>query len=260
MSRTFTKLFSSITESTIWCEPDRTRLVWICMLAMADKNGRVWASVPGLANRARVPLVDAEIALAAFLAPDPYSRTPDNEGRRIEPIDGGWRLLNHEKYRSIRDDESIKESKRNYINARRAAERGVEQCRTPSNSVEPGRANAEADTDAEAIVKEEKKTTRKRAVAAAPFPLPDWINKDHWDAWHSCGKRKNATNAQKQMAVDKLDAWRQEGIDHNLALENAAIGGWQGLFKPDVAKSRAGPPAHKYAGAHNAIFDGVFDD
>lgn len=259
MSRTFTKLFSSITESTIWCEPDRTRLVWICMLAMADKNGRVWASVPGLANRARVPLVDAEIALAAFLAPDPYSRTPDNEGRRIEPIDGGWRLLNHEKYRAIRDDESIKESKRNYINARRAAERGVEQCRTPSNAVEPGRANAEADTEAEAITKEEKKTTRKRAVAAAPFPLPDWINKDHWDAWHSCGKRKNATNAQKQMAVDKLDAWRQEGIDHNLALENAAIGGWQGLFKPDVFKAK-GPPAHKYAGAHNAIFDGVFDD
>lgn len=104
-------------------------------------------------------------------------------------------------------------------------------------------------------VKEEK-TPRKRGV---PFPLPDWINREHWDAWHSCGKRKNATNAQKQMAVDKLDSWRQEGIDHNLALENAAIGGWQGLFKPDVFKAK-GPPAHKYAGAHNAIFDGVFDD
>lgn len=120
------------------------------MLAMADKNGRVWASVPGLANRARVPLADAEIALAAFLAPDAYSRTPDNEGRRIEPIDGGWRLLNHEKYRSIRDEETTKESKRNYINARRAAERaGVEQSRTESNAVERGRDNAEADTDAD---------------------------------------------------------------------------------------------------------------
>lgn len=224
------------------------------MLAMADKNGRVWASVPGLANRARVPLADAEIALAAFLAPDAYSRTPDNEGRRIEPIDGGWRLLNHEKYRSIRDEETTKESKRNYINARRAAERaGVEQSRTESNAVEHGRDNAEAeaDTDAEAITKEEKKRSpRKRE---APFPVPDWINREHWDAWHSCGKRKNATNAQKQMAVDKLDSWRQEGIDHNLALENAAIGGWQGLFKPDGNRAGGGGE-HKYAAAHKAIF------
>lgn len=71
---------------------------------------------------------------------------------------------------------------------------------------------------------------RKRA---ATFPVPDWINREHWDAWHSCKKRKNATDAQKQMAVDKLDAWRHEGVDHAAALENAAIGGWQGLFKPD---------------------------
>lgn len=121
------------------------------MLAMADRNGRVWASIPGLANRARVPLEDAKLAIATFLGPDEYSRTPDNEGRRIEPIDGGWRLLNHEKYRSIRDEETTKEAKRNYINKRRAAEREakpstVEQV---SNTVERGRDNAEADTEAD---------------------------------------------------------------------------------------------------------------
>lgn len=123
MSRTFTKLFSSITESTVWCEPDGTRLVWIAMLAMADRHGRVWASVPGLANRARVSLEATEAALNTFLSPDPHSRTPDNEGRRIEPIDGGWRLLNHEKYREIRDEESAKESKRKYAARVRAEAR-----------------------------------------------------------------------------------------------------------------------------------------
>lgn len=74
---------------------------------------------------------------------------------------------------------------------------------------------------------------KKKRVTAPPFPVPDWINKMHWDAWHSCAKRKNATPQQKQMAVDKLDAWRRDGVDHAAALENAAIGGWQGLFKPD---------------------------
>lgn len=74
---------------------------------------------------------------------------------------------------------------------------------------------------------------KKSAVAPPPFELPDWINRGHWDAWHSCPKRKKATNAQKQMAVEKLMAWRNSGIDYAAALENAAIGGWQGLFKPD---------------------------
>lgn len=153
MSMTFTKLFSSITESTVWCEPDRVRIVWIAMLAMADSKGRVWASVPGLANRARVPVEDAQDAINRFLSPDPYSRTPDFDGRRIEPIDGGWRLLNHAKYRQIRDDEAAKESKRNYINKRRAAERveNVDQCRTQSNAGEQSRGNAEAYTEAEEI-------------------------------------------------------------------------------------------------------------
>lgn len=148
------------------------------MLAMADQHGRVWASVPGLANRARVPLADAQTALDAFLSPDPYSRTPDFEGRRIEPIDGGWRLLNHEKYRAIRDEESIKESKRKYINARRAAEReGVEQSRTQSNAVDAGRANAEADTEAECIDAPSKKSPRGTALSK------DWVLPVEWAEW-----------------------------------------------------------------------------
>ena len=92
------------------------------------------------------------------------------------------------------------------------------------------RLEEELDTDKEEEEKTKKTAPRKRD---ATFAVPDWINKTHWDAWHSCAKRKNASDAQKQMAVDKLDAWRKQGIDHAAALENAAIAGWQGLFKPD---------------------------
>lgn len=145
MSVTFTKLFASITESTVWCEPDSTRLAWITMLAMADSKGRVWASIPGLANRARISVDATRTAITTFLSPDPDSRTPDYEGRRIEPIDGGWRLLNHEKYRAIRDEESVKESKRRYINARRERERlAVSDVET----VDRSRCNAEAEAEA----------------------------------------------------------------------------------------------------------------
>lgn len=120
MTDTYTKLFSSITASTIWQEPDGTRLTWITMLAMAKKDGCVYGSVPGLAHQANVSLDAVKAALACFLAPDPYSRTKDFEGRRIEEIDGGWRLLNHEKFRQIRSAEERREYMREYMRKKRA--------------------------------------------------------------------------------------------------------------------------------------------
>ncbi len=110
----YTKLFSSIVTSTIWMEDDRTRIVWITMLACADKNGEVQASVPGLARIAGVPVEDCRAAIDRFLSPDPDSRTKDDQGRRIEEIEGGWSLLNFRKYREMasKEESQAKETAR----------------------------------------------------------------------------------------------------------------------------------------------------
>lgn len=104
MSDSYTKLFSSITESTIWGEPAGTRLVWITMLAKCNRKGEFFGAIPGLARLANVTLAECESALETLLAPDRWSRTPDFEGRRIEAIDGGWRILNHAKFDRLRSN------------------------------------------------------------------------------------------------------------------------------------------------------------
>ena len=96
----YTKLFHSILASTIWLANDKTRIVWITLLAMADKNGIAEGSVPGIASFARVSLKDCQRALTELQAPDEHSRTPDHDGRRIAPVDGGFQILNHAKYRA----------------------------------------------------------------------------------------------------------------------------------------------------------------
>lgn len=113
----FTKLFNSILHSTIWGECHETRIVWITMLAMADRKGEVQASIPGLARAACVTQKECETALETLAAPDPHSRTPDNEGRRIEAITGGWALLNHALYRK-----RLSEDERREYNRRKQAE------------------------------------------------------------------------------------------------------------------------------------------
>lgn len=81
------------------------------MLAMADKDGKVQASVPGLADFAKVSLEECQEAIKHLKATDPYSRTKDHDGRRIEDCEGGWIILNHALYR----EKMREEERRNYL-------------------------------------------------------------------------------------------------------------------------------------------------
>ena len=238
MSLTFTKLFSSITESTVWCEPAHTRLVWITMLAMADRKGRVWASVPGLANRARVPVEDTEKALATFMAPDRYSRTPEYDGRRIEPIDGGWRLLNHAKYRDIRDEEERREQNRE------AQERHRKKSADPLtvSHGKPGSAQAEAEAYTEAEADSTPKAKAKPKVAA--MPLPVWLNAELWGEYvEKCRPKKARDPKMLQGCLEDLEKWRSEGQDPNEIVRRSFNAGWR-LLKPiDVKRANGGRPS-----------------
>jgi hypothetical protein len=161
MSVTFTKLFSSICESTVWMEPHGTRIAWVTMLAMADRKGRIFAALPGLANRARITLDEAKLAVATFLAPDEYSRTKDFDGRRIVEIDGGWQLLNYAKYRAIRDEETTRESKREHMQrVRSAAKSGSE-----NSTVERG-------GDKQKQKQKQKQVKKEKPGGSAPPPHP----------------------------------------------------------------------------------------
>ncbi len=159
MSITFTKLFSSITASTVWCTDPETKVVWITLLAMADKNGRIWGSVPGIAGIARVPVESCRRALDRFLGPDLDSRTKEHEGRRIEAIDGGWKLLNYAKYRALRDEEERKEYKREWVANKRSVDKPVDNV----DKSRPQYTYAEAEAEAEA----DKKRVRVRFAPPA---------------------------------------------------------------------------------------------
>lgn len=127
MSASYTKLFSSIVTSTVWMEDNETRILWVTMLALADKDGEVQGSVPGLARVAGITLDGCRAALHKFLSSDPDSRTKDEEGRRIVEIDGGWQLLNYSKYRRMasKEDQVEKATERTRRYRERKASRSI---------------------------------------------------------------------------------------------------------------------------------------
>jgi hypothetical protein len=154
----YAKLDSSIVTSTIWAEPPATCKVWITMLAMADSSGYVGTSVPGLAHVSRVSITEAEEAIRVLSSPDPHSRTADNEGRRIAPVDRGFQILNYQKFREGRDEENRREQNR--LAQKRYRERHKESSRQPESTKvsqrngllddgKPQSAHAEAEAEAD---------------------------------------------------------------------------------------------------------------
>jgi hypothetical protein len=205
----FTKLFSDIVMSTIWREDDKTRIVWITMLATADADGNVNASVPGLADASRVSVEDCRKALEILLAPDPDSRSEEYEGRRIKKIDGGWNLLNYAKYRE--KTASRAEYFRKY---RQNLKTVAQQNATEYNS--PLRENTQAEAEAEAEVKNKNycPTSEEVRLAALLGELilarkPDFQNvlkakKNGWQQW--------AKNISAMLRLDNRPADRIEAV------------------------------------------------
>ncbi len=105
---------------------------------------------------ARVTVEQCKGAVEALESPDEWSRTKEHEGRRIRPIDGGWEILNHAKYRA----KMGADERREYFRVKKAESRAKSKCpkrvnKSPkSQTLSTQSTHAEAQSDAEP--KEEK--------------------------------------------------------------------------------------------------------
>ncbi len=159
----YTKLFSEIVMSTVWREKDTTRLVWITMLAIRNMHHVVEASVPGLADCARVSIKACRVALKVLSEPDPDSRSQEAEGRRIQEVDGGWFIINGEKYRRKMSQDERREKNAIYQKNHRERKKYV---------------SSQSDKSAKSAQTEEETETKKNkegANGSRPQSVEDWL-------------------------------------------------------------------------------------
>jgi hypothetical protein len=82
------------------------------MLLMCDRHGFVRASVGGLARAANVTREECLDALNVLSSPDSDDSSGVDEGRRIRPVQGGWIITNHDKYRNLERSSEGEEKER----------------------------------------------------------------------------------------------------------------------------------------------------
>jgi len=148
------------------------------MIVLADADGIVDMTPQAIAARTSIPLEIILKGLEVLSEPDPYTRTPGEEGRRIILLDDhrpwGWKLVNHGKYKRLRDAAQKREADRARIAKKRKENKGVA---TTSQGVADV-AHTDTDTDTTPL----RGVTRARARDAAPYEPSDSTKKWTVDA------------------------------------------------------------------------------
>jgi hypothetical protein len=175
----YNKLFTKILDSSIWLEPNPTRIVWITFIAAMDQDGFAqFSSIRNLANRAMVTVEDAEAAVKTLESPDPDSHSQKYEGRRIERVPGGWIILNSEEHREMVTRAVVREQTRERVARHREKMRNA--------SVTPSEADPTPNPEANNPEKKNTDMARKRAStrkAPEDFTITDSLRE--W-AWKNC--------------------------------------------------------------------------
>ena len=108
----YVKMFKSIFDGSLYGQFEPT-VVFMAMLVIAEREGIVDMTPEAIAARCGYPLKIVLQGIAELEKPDPRSRTPDEDGRRIVKLedsrDWGWRITNYEKYEKIRSAEERRE-------------------------------------------------------------------------------------------------------------------------------------------------------
>lgn len=62
--------------------------------------------------------------------------------------------------------------------------------------------------------------------------LPNWINKENWEAFLEMRKKKGATPTEraKELLIKKLETLKEQGNDPNEVLNQSTMSNWTGLF------------------------------
>lgn len=118
------KIFASIYQGTLhgqW----QAIVTFQQLIVLCDADGVIDMTPPAIAATTSIPLDIIEKGLKVLANPDPYSRTPGDEGRRIVLLDDhrpwGWRIVNHRYYRDLVSKEDKREKDRQRISEKRAA-------------------------------------------------------------------------------------------------------------------------------------------
>ena len=115
----YAKVFTSMYDGTLVTRgPWEALVTFQQLLILADKEGDVDKTPEVISRITTIPLDIIQKGIKALMEPDPYSRSPLEDGRRIVPINPsrpwGWKIVNYKEYRDMRSADERRAYMRKY--------------------------------------------------------------------------------------------------------------------------------------------------
>lgn len=239
----YAKIFLKIFDSSI-AEDWQARIVFQDILILANRDGMVDMTHEAISRRTNVPLEIVRSSIAKLEAPDPKSNTPEDDGRRLERLaehkDWGWRIVNYEKYRAIRNTDEMRAATRERVAAWRAKKK-ASLTGAPETPPPPATPPAGEDPDGKKKVKPEKPGAM--AVILRPFKedllTPRMVEK--WQVWRTVRGAMKKPKDWKVMFEGQMEFLERYTEPVAFEILSASIrNGWQGLFAPKEGAAMPG--------------------
>jgi len=204
------KIFASMYDGTLK-EDWKALVTFQQMIVLADVDGIVDITPSSISGRTGIPLEIIEHGIAALSLPDASSRTPTDEGKRINLLDDhrkwGWYIVNYEIYRDLRDADMVRFRNRDRKQKQRAREA---ECHTPSHPVTPCHAmsrHIDIDIDTDTNIDTDLSSSKHSVeVSTARAKTKPGYSKDFEEFWQAYPSDRRGSKKRAFIEWRKLDA------------------------------------------------------
>ena len=146
------KIFDSMYTGTLYGHWEAI-VTFQQLIVLCDADGIVDMTPQGICGCTSIPLDILTKGLKVLSEPDPFTRTPGSEGRRIELIDDhrpwGWHIVNHEKYKALQDADTVRAQTRARVQRHRDMKRGVTDGNGQQRTVADEKRHTDTNTNTE---------------------------------------------------------------------------------------------------------------
>lgn len=243
----FAKIFTQVLDSSL-AENYQVRHVFEDMLKLCDIDGIVDMTHEAIARRTNVPLDVVRHGISELEKPDPKSRNPAHEGRRIVRIDEhrdwGWIIVNYSHYRSIASEDQRREKTR--LRTQKWRE---------GNDLKAGDAPVTQRDAGDAMQRQRQRQMQMNPTQGGvdeiqTLKIPKHLNtpkfSEKWKAWIGVRKAMKKPKSWGVLFAEQLEWLSKYSEPQAIEIISTSImNGWQGLFPPKKQTQQALPMGEK---------------
>ena len=220
------KIFDSMYEGTLYGHWEAI-VTLQQMLVLCNSEGVIDMTPQAIAARTSIPLEILTKGIGILTEPDPYSRTPGDDGKRIVLMDNhrpwGWFIVNYAKYQKIRSREEKLEADRVRIAEKRKTSKNI--------YVADSRIQTQPVANVAPTATATPKATTREKKSAPQTPLPaDFKISERVKAWAA---EKGFTDLEPDLEffTGRMKANGKTYADWDEAFMNCVREDWPGLRK-----------------------------